>query len=112
MTGVARAHCERRMCEGLNQLGRTRLMGIMALNAVGSAERLPLVRLEQVRVFRVMAVDAECRNGFGQVIVEFLFATLAHLVRHVTGVAAHVERRVPAATGWHVQSLGVARQAK
>ena len=44
-----------------------------------------------------MAVDAQRRSGFGEVILELDLAGLARLVGGVAGVAAHVQRRVPAA---------------
>ena len=45
-------------------------------------------------------------------ISEFLLARLASLVRHVAGVAAHVERRMPAAFFRHLYTFVVTGQAE
>ena len=100
------------MRERLHQLGLRRLVRIVALHAIGGGERLALVRLDQARVLRIVAVEAQRRSRLGQVIVELDLALLAGLVGDVAGVAAHVQRRVPAAFLGNVQSLVVAGQAE
>ena len=109
---VAGAAGERRMRELLHQLRLRRLVRIVTLNAIGGGERLPLVRLDQAGIFHVVAVDAQRRSGFGQVIIELQLARLARLVDGVASLAAHVQRGVPAAFLWNVESLRVAGEAK
>src|SRR5271165_6731831 len=58
MAALAGTHREWRMCESLQQLGRARLVGVMTLHTVGTAERLPLVRLLQAGVLGIVAIDA------------------------------------------------------
>src|ERR1035441_9278018 len=112
MAGVAGAHGERRMRECLNQLGRRRLMRIVALHTIGGSERLPLMRLNQTCRPWIVAIEAQRRSRLGQVIVELDLALLADLVGDVASVATHVQRRVPAAFVGNVQSLLVAGQTE
>lgn len=65
-------------------------MWIMALDAIGCAERLAPVRLDQTRVLGIVAVKAESRRGFRQVVVELNFAAFTGLVRNVAGITSHV----------------------
>ena len=74
----------------------------MTGKAIGLINRLVLMRLDDGRVLRIVAVDAQRRGIFGQMEVELALATLTGLVRDVAGVAAHVERRMPAAALGHV----------
>jgi len=83
---------ERRMGELLHQIHLCRLVRIVTLNAIGGAEGLSLVRLDQAGVFHVVAVDAQRRNGFRQVVVELQFARVARLMNGVASFASHVER--------------------
>ena len=85
------------MRELLQQFRLRRLMGVVALDAVGGSERLSLVRLDERRILDVVAVDAECGHSLGQMLVELELAHLAHLVGDVAGVASHIERGVAAA---------------
>ena len=112
VAGVARAHFKRRMSKRLHQMKLPRLMGIVTLHAIGGAERLSLVRLDQVFVFGVMAIEAQRRACLGEVIVELFLAALARLVGDVTGLAAHVERCVAAALVGNIESLRVATEAE
>ena len=57
MAAVAHLVFEGIVHERLHQLRLCRLMWIVALNAIGVAEGLTAVRLDQVRVFRVVAVE-------------------------------------------------------
>ena len=112
VAAVAHFVFERIVHESLHQLRLCGLMWIVALNAIRVAEGLTAVRLDQVRVFRVMAIETERRSGLGQVIIEFQFAALARLVRRVAGLATHVERRVAAAVLGNIHTFVVAAKAK
>ena len=68
--------------------------------------------LDERGILDVVAVDAERGNGLGQVIVEFLLSLFADFVRHVAGVASHVEGGVAAAFFGDVQALVVAIEAE
>src|SRR6266542_6558934 len=72
-------------------------MRIMAVQAIGLAERLPLVRREQSRILGVVTGLAKCRSIFRKVEVEFSNSPLAGLVRDMAGVAAHIHGGVMAA---------------
>ena len=98
--------------ERLQQLGRPGLVRIMALNAIRSGKWLILVRLLQARVFGIVAIDAQRRSRFRQMKIKFRLAALARLVRHVAGLASHVEGCVPATFIWNVQPGVVAAQAE
>lgn len=87
-------------------------MRIVALDTIRGAERLAAVRLDQARVFGIMAVEAERRRSLGQMVIEFNFATFAGLVCDVAGPTAHVQRSVAAATFGSIKPRGVAGQAK
>src|SRR5271166_3771955 len=87
-------------------------MRIVALHAIGSGERLSLMRLDQARVLGIMAIDAQCRSRLGQVIIEPDLALLADLVSDVASVAAHIQRRVPNALLRNIESLLVAGQTE
>lgn len=82
----------------------------MALNAVGIAERLAFVRLDQIGIFRIVTIEAQHWGALGQVVVKLLLAPLARLVGDVAGLATHVERRVTAAVLRNVHALVVAAQ--
>ena len=69
----------------------------MAGKAVGRGERLILMCLGESGILRIMAVDAQRRSIFGQMEIKFALASLARFVGDVASVAAHIERRVPAA---------------
>ena len=112
VAGVALPAGKRRMRVGLHQLRLRRLVRIVALYAVGGGERLSLVRLDQVRRSRIVTVEAQRRARLGQVIIELLFALLANLVGDVAGVAAHIQRRVPAAFLGNVDALVMAGEAE
>lgn len=87
-------------------------MRVVTLDAVRRRKRLVVVRLLQRRVAGVMAVEAQRRDSFAEVVVELQLAPLSRLVHHVTGVASHVERGVAAAGGGHVLALAMALQAE
>ena len=95
-----------------HKLGRRGLVRIVALHAIRRAKRLILVRLLQSFVLRIVAIDAQRRRRLGQMKIEFLFAALAGLVRHVARPTAHVQRRVPAALLRNVHADRVAAEAK
>ncbi len=86
-------------------------MGIMALQTVGSAKRLPLMRLNESGVFDIVAVETKSRYALGEMLVKLDLAYFADFVCRVTGVASHVEGGVAAAFFGNIQPLGVAIQA-
>ncbi len=87
-------------------------MWIVALNAIRVAEWLAVMSLDQVRVFGVVAIEAERRSSLGQVIIELNLAALSGLVRRVAGLATHVERRVPAAVLGNIYTFVMAAKAE
>ena len=103
---------EWRVDELRHQLGRRRLMGIVASQAIGSAERLIAVRLLQARVLGIVTIEAKRRRRFGQVEIEFWFPFFSGFVRHMAGLASHVERRVTTAFFWNVQPDLVTAEAE
>ena len=68
--------------------------------------------LNQGLILDIVAIDAERGDGLGQVIIEFLFLLFANFVRHMTGVAPHVESGVAAAFFGNVHALIVAIQTE
>ena len=64
VAGLAHLVLERIVRERLQQLGSFRLMRIVALGAVRAREGLIPVSLLQVRVLRIMAVEAKRRRSF------------------------------------------------
>ncbi len=112
MARFAGAHGKRRMSKRLQQLGLRRLVRIMALHAVGSRERLPLMRLDQPRIFRIVTIQAERWRRFRQVIIELLLTAFAGLVRDVAGFAAHVQCGMTATLLGDVQSLRMAAETE
>ena len=71
MAVVALLVFKRVVQERLHQLRRIGLACIVALNAIGRLERLAMVRLDDRRILHVVAVNAQRRSVFGQVIGEF-----------------------------------------
>jgi len=107
VAGIAGSGFEGGMGEFLHQVGLRRLERLVALDTVGSGERLSLMGLHQVGRSRVVAVKTERRRGLGEVIVKLLLALLAGLVGSVAGLATHIEGGVTASLFRDVQSLGV-----
>jgi hypothetical protein len=103
---------ERGMRELGHQFGSRGLMRIVAADAVRSFEGLVLVRLLQVSTLHIMAVDAESRRSFGQVIIKLRFPHLAGLMRGVASVAAHIEGGMAAPFLGNIQAGVVAAQAE
>jgi len=112
VAGIACVHRERGMSECLNELGRGRLVRVVALHAIGSRKGLSLVSLDQGCVLRVVTVQTQRRRSLGQVEIEFLFAALTDLVGHMAGFAAHIEGGMPTAFLRNIQSLRVAGEAE
>jgi hypothetical protein len=100
------------MDESLHQLGTARLMRIVALHAIGGRERLVGMCFLKAGVLRIVAIQAELRRRFRQMISELVLCPVADLVRNVAGVAAHVQRYVTAAFFRNIQSGRMAAQAK
>ena len=96
VAGIAALRLERRMLELRHQLGRVRLMRIVALEAVGRGEGLVVVGLLQVCILGIVAIEAERRRGLGQMEAVFRGWLGAGFVGDVAGVAAHIERGVAA----------------
>src|SRR5664279_1529082 len=112
VTGIAAPARERSMRERLHQLGLRRLVRVVALHAIGGGERLPLMRFDQARVLGIVAIEAQGRRRFGQVIVELDLALLADFVGDVASLTTHVEGGVTAALWGDVEALDVAGEAK
>src|ERR1017187_6179416 len=112
VAGIARLRFKRIVHECLHQLGRFRLVRIVASKTIGLFERLSLVRLHQLGILHIVTIEAQRGCVLGQVIIEFAFAAFTRFVRDVAGVASHVERSVTAATRRNIRSLRVAREAK
>ncbi len=112
VAGVALSTRKGWMRVGLHQLWLGRLMGIVALYAVRGGERLSLMRFDQVRRTRVVAVEAKRRARLRQVIIELLFALFADFMSYVAGLATHIQCRVPAALLGYVGSLRVASKTE
>ena len=101
-----------RMDKLLHQLRLRRLVRIVALRTCGRGKRLSAMSLDQGLILDIVAIDAERGDGLGQVIVEFLFLLFADFVRHMAGLASHVEGGVPAAFFGDVHTLIVAIQTE
>ena len=87
-------------------------MRIVALQTVGRAEGLVLMRLLQIRILRIMAIQAERRRSLGQMEAVLRRRFGAGLVGDMAGVAAHIERGMTAALLGHIQSGLVATEAE
>jgi hypothetical protein len=112
MAQVARLVGEWRMQELPHQLGRCRLMRIVATGAIRRGERLIVMRLLQAGVLHVVTIDAQRRSALGQMKIELSLPRFSGLMRGVAGVASHVEGGVAAAFFGDIQSLLVATQAQ
>lgn len=112
MTGIALLLSKGHVRELLHQLGTVRLVRIVASEAIGAAERLSLMGLDQGFILNVVTVEAERRRIFGQVILEFALVGIAGLVSDVTSIAPHVERGMAAALLRYIQALGMAGEAE
>ena len=112
MACVARLVGERRMRELLHQLWHRRLVRIVTLQAVGGAEGLPLVRLDERLVFCVVAVEAERGHSLGQMFIELYFSRVTHFVRRVACVASHVECGMATTFFRYIQTLRMAVETK
>ena len=112
MAGFAALGLERRMKKLGHQLGRRRLVRIVALQAVGGGEGLVPVGLLEVRILGVMAVQAERRGRLGQMEPVLHGRRGARLVRQVAGIAPHVQRGMTAALFRNIQSGLVATEAE
>jgi len=70
------------------------------------------MRLRHGRVFGIVAIQAQRRGRFGQVISKFGIRARARFVRDVAGFAPHVQRRVMASLGKPLLTLRVALRAQ
>ena len=112
MTAVAHLVLEGIVQERLHQLRLRGLVRVVALQAIRGSEGLALVSLQQGFIFRVVALDAERRNGLLQMGGKLQLSTVPVLMRHVAGVAAHVESCVTAPALGNVQANLVAGEAE
>src|SRR5580704_16632115 len=96
MAGVACIHGEGRMSERLKQVRLCRLMRIVTVHAVGSCERLTLMRLDQAGVLRVVTIQTKLRCSLRQVVIKFRFPSFPSLVSDVASLTTHIQSRVPA----------------
>ncbi len=112
MAGITLPSCERHMGELSHQLLTGRLMRIMTGEAIRLLKRLPLVRLGKRGILSIVAVDAERRSIFRQVVIKFAHPALPSLVHYMAGVASHIQCRVTTAILWNIKSYTVAAQAK
>src|SRR5664279_3464064 len=87
-------------------------MRIVALGAGCGRERLSVVRLDELFILGVVAIQTEGRRSFRQVVVKFLLSGLADFMGGMAGIASHVERGMPAAALRRVGSLGMASEAE
>ena len=87
-------------------------MRVVTAQAVGGSEGLVLMRLLQVRVFYVVAVQAQSRSSFRKVELILGGGVSAGLVSDVAGLATHVESGMAAAFFRNVYPLVVAAEAE
>ena len=85
---------------------------IVALNTIGRLKRLAMMRLHQLFVLQVMAVNAECGSVFGHVIGKLTLMGIPGLMNDVARVAATVQRRVAAAPLGYVDANVMASEAE
>src|SRR5271165_5132717 len=87
-------------------------MRVMTLDTVCCAERLVLMCFLQSCVLWVVAIHAQRRRRLRQVVVKLRVSGLPRLVRHMAGLATHVQSCVPASVCGHIQPGRVTAQAK
>ena len=87
-------------------------MRVMAGGANRGPEGLVLVRLLQIRIFGIVAVEAERRGRFGQMEIVLLSRVGAGFVGNVASLTTHVESGVTAALGRNIEPLVMASQAE
>ncbi len=112
MAGFTGARLERRVLEALRQLRLGGLVRIVAGQAVGGGKWLIVVRLGQLLVSGVVAVEAERRRILGQMKTVVALGGIPGLVRDVASITAHVECRVSAAFFRNIETLVVATQTQ
>ena len=109
VTGFVR---KRRMEEFRHQLWCGGLVGIVTTHAVRGAKGLVAMGGLQICRFRIVTINAQCRNRFGEVEIEFLLALVSYLVDGVAGVASHIERGVTASPRRNIRALLMAAEAE
>ena len=97
VAGITLATREWRMRELCHQFLAGRLVRIVTGQAIGGAKGLTLVRLDQGRILRIMAINAQRRSILCQMEVKFAVAASPRLMCDVAGVATHIQRRVATA---------------
>ncbi len=101
-----------RVQECLHQFRPLRFVRIVAGDTIGFFEWLILMRFGQLRVLRVVTIEAQRRTRLFQVLREFPVAARTSFVSFVTGVATHVQRDMAAAFFGSVCADGVAAQTE
>lgn len=101
---------ERIVRELLQQLRTVGLVRIVAFEAIGFAERLSVVGLDQPFVLRVVAIETERRGCLGEVKLPRRIFPI--FVTEVAAIASEIEGRVAAAAFSNFQAGIVARQAE
>jgi hypothetical protein len=103
---------EGRMHELGHQLGRIRLMRIVALNTIGLGEGLILVRILQVGVLGVVTVETKRRSRLGEMEAVFSRRLRSGFVGSVADIASHIERGMATALLRNVQTGLMATEAE
>jgi hypothetical protein len=97
MADFALLFAERWMHESLHQFWPVGLVRVVTGQTIRLFERLILMRLRQIDVLYVVAIQAQRRGRFRKVILEFCTRARPGLVIGVAGVTTCVERQVTAA---------------
>ncbi len=96
----------------LHQFRPVGFVRVVAGDTVGLFERLILVRFGQLRVLRIVTIQAQRWTRLLQMLCEFTVAARTGLMSFVARIAAHVQRHVATSFFWRVRSDGVAAQAE
>ncbi len=112
MTGVATVALEGHMLELREQFGGGRLVGVVALHAIGGGEGLVVMRFLDGLVAGVVAIEAERGSGLDEMETILGGGIGAGLVGEVARVATGIERGVAAALVVSVQAGFVAIEAE
>ena len=81
----------------------------MALKAIGGAKGLVLVGLAKILTTHVVAVDAELRSRFGEMVHKLALAWIPALVDDMAGVTTRIQRGMTAASLGDTRAHAVTR---